>query len=316
MKKKYGIHSIFIDKSDSPNLYYAVYKVGLFFLIFIPPFFSPSYATEVLLKSGDAFLVESATEREEKVFVTWKDRKYRIPKEDIQRIDSKKTGPDTSYVYSSVKLKDGTVLKGILVERKNELLVLKTDLGFVELESSRIVSVSPETIPDLKPELPESYLEESRDSSGSWKIGLTGAANVSFGPWSESFPRLFDGGGFLEKSSIRPGEFFGFRSAYAYGKGSEGQLSIWSHDLYYGKNFSPSPSSPYILFGIGASSISWSKEDRSKSGTDPNLLLEFGWNWDRPGNSVLRIGLQSQCSFESGANLCTGGLRFSWGAYL
>ncbi|TGL45681.1 hypothetical protein EHQ61_18265 [Leptospira wolffii] len=313
MKNKNVLNSTTFHNILSHNLCYTIWKAFSFFLIFIIPVFDLLYASEILLKNGDAFLVDSATEREEKVYATWKDRKYRIPKEDIQRIDPKKTGPDTSYVYSSVKLKDGTVLKGILVERKSELLVLKTDLGFVELESSRIVSVSPDTISDLKPELPESYLEESQISSGSWKIGFTGAANASFGLWSNSFPQLFDGGGFVEKSSRRPGEFFGFRSVYAYGKSSEGQLSIWSHNLYYGKSFGPS--SPYILFGIGASSIAWSKEDRSKSGTDPNLLLEFGWNWDRPGNSVFRIGLQSQCAFESGTNLCTGGLRFSWGVY-
>lgn len=312
--KKYPPFFSLRKSIKSPNHNYTIVRNRLLFLIFILSFSSPLYTAEVFLKNGDAFLVESVTEREGNVFLTWKDRKYRIPKEDIQRIDPQKTGPDTSYVYSSVKLKDGTVLKGILVERKNDLLVLKTDLGFVELESSRIVSISPETVSDLKPELPESYLEESKASSGIWKAGVTGAANVSFGPWSNSFPQLFDGGGFVERASKRPGEFFGFRSAYAYGKSSEGQLSIWSQNIYYGKSFGPS--SPYILFGIGASSVSWSKEDRSKSGTDPNLLLEFGWNWDRPGNSVFRIGLQSQCTFESGSNLCTGGLRFSWGIYL
>lgn len=271
-------------------------------------------AAEILFKNGEAYIVREISEREGNLFVIWKEKQYRIPKSEIQRVDPNKLGPDTSYVYSTVQLADGTSLRGIVVENGNGKLVLRTDLGFVELDSSKIVGSSSATFPDAKPDLSDSYLVKTSSSGGLWRGGIQISGNASLGPWTGIFPSLFGLGGFAERKSQRKGEFFGVQTDFSLGQSSYGRISIWSHHLYYGKSFGES--APYILLGLGADSISWSQDDRSRSGTDPSLHVEFGWSWDRPDQSLVRVGLQSQCLLESDTGYCRAGLKFSWGIYL
>ncbi|MDI7226945.1 LA_0442/LA_0875 N-terminal domain-containing protein, partial [Leptospira santarosai] len=59
-------------------------------------FLSPAlFASELLLKSGEAFLIEEINESADVVNVRWKGRQYRIPKSEIQRIDYNKKGPES-----------------------------------------------------------------------------------------------------------------------------------------------------------------------------------------------------------------------------
>ncbi|TGM97318.1 LA_3334 family protein [Leptospira dzoumogneensis] len=281
--------------------------VLLFLLSYVPVF-----AAEILLQNGSAFIVKEVSEKNGKVFTSWKSHSYSIPKEDILRIDPSKIGPENSYTYTIVTLSDGTEVRGILVERAHDTIVLKTDQGFVSLESSKILKIHPSDNFDLKPELSEVYLVSS--SSNDWRLGLQLSGNASLGSWANLFPQTYGAGGFIEKSWGIKNSFAGFQSDYSYGNSSNGKLSIWSQTFYYGKSFGNS--APYILFGIGASSISWTSSDRSRGGVDPSVLLEFGWNWDKPGRYIFRLGPQVQCAIESDSNLCRVGVRFSWGLYL
>ncbi|MEI7014864.1 LA_3334 family protein [Leptospira licerasiae] len=242
--------------------------------------------------------------------VSWKGKKYKIPKKDVQKSDFNKTGPETSYLYFEVKLKDGSVIRGIPIEKKDGRFAFKTELGFVELDSSKIESISPSESLDFRPELPDKYrIDDSRSSD--FRFGLEGSANASLGNWSSLFPQVYSGGAFLEKKNDATGSFYGFLSDYSSGRGSTGQISIWSQSLYYGKSFGSS--SPYFLLGMGASSVVYAAGDHSKSAFDPSALLEFGWNWNPTERSVFRVGIQTQCAFESQDSLCRAGLRLSWG---
>ncbi|EMN47528.1 hypothetical protein LEP1GSC088_0962 [Leptospira interrogans str. L1207] len=106
-------------------------------------FESSLFASELLFKSGEAFLIEEVNESADVVNVRWKGRQFRIPKSEIQRIDYSKKGPESSYNYSEFRLTDGSQVRGIIVETKKDKLVFRTELGFVEIES---------------PNLPDKYL--------------------------------------------------------------------------------------------------------------------------------------------------------------
>ncbi|EMM83860.1 hypothetical protein Lepto782_22330 (plasmid) [Leptospira interrogans serovar Canicola] len=110
----------------------------ILFFACIGTFESGLFASELLFKSGEAFLIEEVNESADVVNVRWKGRQFRIPKSEIQRIDYSKKGPESSYNYSEFRLTDGSQVRGIIVETKKDKLVFRTELGFVEIEKSKI----------------------------------------------------------------------------------------------------------------------------------------------------------------------------------
>ncbi|MGJ4788955.1 hypothetical protein [Leptospira koniambonensis] len=156
-----------------------------FVFVFYGIFFLPSYlfAAEILFKNGDAFIAEEVSEAPEFILFSWKEKKYKIPRLELQRIDPRKKGPDSSYRYSEFKLTDGTQLKGILIEKKKNELILKTELGFVELDRTKILSHNFDEISSEPPTLPENYLIETSKQKD-WRIGFFGSGYYSWGPWS------------------------------------------------------------------------------------------------------------------------------------
>lgn len=279
-------------------------------LVFIALNSVPLFSLELLFGNGDAFILEDVSESGGYVFTRWKGRKYKIPKSDILRIDKNKTGPESSYRYSEFELTDGSIVRGILVEKQGSKLVVKTELGFAELD---VTKIRRQEINDSVPEIPDRYLAEANIQEGNWRAGLSLSGNASYGPWSNVFPLIYGGGIFIERSSIGQNSFYGFTSDYQYAQGGGSNLSIWSQAFYYGKSFSAS--SPYFLIGIGASYLSWQDGDRSKAGIDPDGMFEFGWNWETKNRTLFRLGIRSVCSFESQDSLCRSGLRFSFGAF-
>ncbi|TGK00145.1 hypothetical protein EHQ53_04850 [Leptospira langatensis] len=287
-------------------------KEILLFLLSIFLSSSSLLSTEVLLKNGDAFLAEEVLETQNDISFSWKDQKYRIPKSEIQRIDPRKKGLDSSYKYAEFVLSDGTILRGILVEKKGSKLVLKTELGFAELDKSKIVSEPSEDL-QTSPTLPDKYLDATQINRN-WRMGLSGFGLASLGAWSKAFPLVYGGGFYLERNAKTSGWFYGFSSEYSSGPGNTGRLSLWSQNAYIGSTYGHS--SPYWLLGAGASSITRSQGEDRTSALTPDLLLEFGWSWDISQRHQIRIGLRSQCHIQTEASLCNSGVRFSWGFYI
>lgn len=282
-----------------------------FSFVFYGIFFFPSYlfTSEILFKNGEAYIAEEVSEEPEYIFLSWKEKKYKIPRLELQRIDPRKKGPDSSYRYSEFKLTDGTQLKGILIEKKENKLILKTELGFVELDRYKLLSHNFEDISSEPPIIPEKYLLETSKQK-EWRIGFSAAGYYSWGPWSQAFPITYGGGAFLERDTNSKFWFYGISSEASIGKGKNGNLSVWNQSLYLGKYYGSS--SPYWLVGAGFSN--WTRTgDEKLSATNPDLIFEFGWNWQTEIRSSIRIGIRSQCSIEEGSNFCRSGLRFSWG---
>lgn len=282
-----------------------------FVFVFYGIFLLPSYllASEILFKNGDAFVSEEVSEEAEYILLSWKEKKYKIPKSELQRIDPRKKGPDSSYRYSEFRLTDGTQLKGILIEKRENKLILKTELGFVELDKTKILSQNFDELSSEPPILPEKYLLETSKQI-EWRLGFFGSVYYSWGAWGQAFPVTYGGGAFLERDTSSKFWFYGISSEASFGKGKNGNLNIWSQSAYLGKHYGIS--SPYWLVGAGFSNLVRSGDEKI-SAVNPDLIFEFGWNWQTESRSSLRIGIRSQCSVEESSNFCRSGFRFSWG---
>ncbi|MBW0434985.1 hypothetical protein HGB47_15315 [Leptospira yasudae] len=273
------------------------------------------FPSELLLKNGNAFLIEEINENADTVSVRWKGRLYRIPKSEVQRIDYARKGPESSYQYSEFRLTDGSSVRGIVVERKKDKLVFRTELGFVEIEKTKIQNLNSGENENDSPDLPDKFLS-GRSGENQLYVGGSFFLQANHGSWAKSNPATAGGGFFIEKSFLNhPLWFFGFLSEYAVAPGTaQGSISLWNQSLYLGKQYGPS--APYFLFGGGITSVQWKGDNRSFNGTDPELLGEVGWAWEFANGSRLRLGVRSQCTIESGDSLCRTGLRVSWGLLL
>ncbi|EMJ59826.1 hypothetical protein LEP1GSC051_0621 [Leptospira sp. P2653] len=274
------------------------------------------YSSELLLKSGEAFLIEEVNENADVVNVRWKGRQFRIPKSEIQRIDYSKKGPESSYNYSEFRLTDGSSIRGIIVETKKDRLVFRTELGFVEVEKSKIQNLNANFLESEteSPELPDKYLS-GRSGENLLYVGGSLLVQASHGSWHRNNPAVGGAGLFIEKSFLNhPLWFFGFLSEYSVAPNTLNSVTLWNQSAYFGKQFGSS--APYFLFGGGVTSIQWKGDSRSFSGTDPELLGEIGWAWDFANGSRLRMGIRSQCILESGDSFCRSGIRISWGILL
>ncbi|MDV6236431.1 hypothetical protein CH379_012415 [Leptospira ellisii] len=273
----------------------------------------PLFATEILLKNGESYFSENVEEGTNAVKFRWKSKLYRIPNEEIQRIDRSKKGADSSYRYQEFRLTDGSVIRGIVVE-KGKRIIVKTDLGFIELDKTKLQNFDPDRIDEQPPELPEKYRID-QNGSGRFFVGgsLFGAANL--GPWSRTHPVTNGGGLFLEKGfTSSPNWFFGILSEFSTSPGTNGNLVLWNQTFYLGKQWGTN--SPYFIFGGGIASVRWKDDTNDYGGLDPELLGEFGWSWEIAENSRLRTGIRSQCTFETETSFCRSGLRISWGILL
>lgn len=291
-------------------------KIYVLFFICLLTFTPYLFPSELLLKSGEAFLIEEINENADVVNVRWKGRQYRIPKSEIQRIDYQKKGPESSYHYSEFGLTDGSSIRGIIVEKKKDKLVFRTELGFVEIEKSKIQNGNANSLENENdsPELPDKYLS-GRSGKNQLYAGGSILFQANHGQWNKNNPGTAGIGFFIEKSFLNhPLWFFGFLSEFSYAPAARGSISLWNQSLYFGKQYGPS--APYFLFGGGITSVQWKGDNRSFNGTDPELLGEVGWAWEFANGSRLRLGVRSQCTIESGDSLCRTGLRVSWGILL
>ncbi|MCG6170270.1 hypothetical protein LFX17_20720 [Leptospira sp. FAT1] len=294
----------------------SVKKIYILFFACVLSLTAPRFASELLLKNGEAYLIEEINESADVVTLRWKGRQYRIPKSEIQRIDYQKKGPEISYSYSEFRLTDGSSIRGIIVERKKDRLIFRTDLGFVEVEKSKIQNLSSGSLENETetPDLPEKYLS-GRSGENRLFVGGSVLFQANHGQWSSTNPGTGGFGLFIEKGFLNhPLWFFGFLSEYSYAPSAQGSISLWNQSGYIGKQWGSF--APYFLAGGGVTGVQWTHNSKSQNGIDPEILGEFGWAWEFGNGSRLRVGVRSQCTFESTDSLCRSGLRISWGLLL
>ncbi|TGM05940.1 hypothetical protein EHQ76_06630 [Leptospira barantonii] len=275
---------------------------------------SPLLSSELLLKSGEAFLIDDVNESADVVSVRWKGRQYRIPKYEVQRIDYERKGPESSYFYHEIRLTDGSVMRAMIVERHKDHFVFKNDLGFVQREKSKIQNLSELEKQNDAPDLPDKYLS-GRSGENLLYVGGSIILQGNLGQWNRTNPGTAGLGFFIEKGFVnKPLWFYGFLSEFSAAPSAHGSISLWNQSGYLGKQWGSS--APYFLFGGGITGVQWTHNSKSQNGIDPEILGEFGWAWEFSNGSRLRLGLRSQCTFEASDSLCRSGLRISWGLLL
>ncbi|PKA02443.1 hypothetical protein CH375_23080, partial [Leptospira ellisii] len=236
---------------------------------------TPLLSSELLLKNGEAFLIEEINESADTVSVRWKGRQYRIPKHEVQRIDYQKKGPESSYLYSEFRLTDGSSIRGIIVERKKDRFVFRTDLGFVEIEKNKIQNLTSQESESEAPDLPEKYLS-GRSGENLLYVGGSFLIQRNLGQWANTNPGTGGVGFFIEKGFVsKPLWFYGFLSEFSTAPSAQGSITLWNQSGYLGKQWGSS--APYILFGGGVTGVQWKHNANSSNGINPEVLGEFGW---------------------------------------
>jgi len=268
-------------------------------------------SAELLLKNGESYIINDILEKGELVTVRWKGREYNIPKSVIQRIDYSKKGSEISYKYSDFQLTDGSTIRGILVEDKPDKVTLKTELGFAVVDKSRILNLEDVSKPNVQPDISDRYLS-GIVGDNKLRIGASGLLLATLGPWAHTMPLLGGGGLYLERTILtNPSWYWGVLSEYSISPSALGNLSLWNQSVYLGKSFGVS--APYFLLGGGLTTVQWRSDEKSISGSDPEILSELGWGWETSNGSLIRLGLRSQCTIATELSLCRAGLRFSLG---
>ncbi|WP_425268429.1 LA_3334 family protein [Leptospira alexanderi] len=272
--------------------------------------FSNLNAAELVLKNGDSFIGSVIEETEAKTKFLWKGEEYEIPKSDISSIDRKKKGADASYRYSSLKLKDGSVIVGVVVEESEELIVIKTNLGFINIEKQKLL----ETYSSLEPhpKLDRKYLSYlSKIWNNRFGLSLNALANHS--PISQSNPVSYGGSLFIEPSAFDfSGYRLSFRMDYLQSKTAESNYLFLNQFVYFnkGKMFFDNPRlNFYFNIGLGASITSFSGNGEQRSGVSPSTILGFGWQGINFRSIQLRMGINSFCTFERAGTFCATGIE-------
>ncbi len=97
----------------------------------------------------------------------YKSKEYFIPKADVKSTDSTKKGAYSAFRYSVFTLKDGSKINGVIAEEKVDSFTLKTEIGFLVVEKSRIADIPANA--KIPPELSSNYLASNvRLPLGEW----------------------------------------------------------------------------------------------------------------------------------------------------
>ena len=260
-------------------------------ILFILLLSSPILSTELILKSGDAFICDVVEENDRIIKIKFKDKLYEIPKSEIQMRDNTKTGTHKGYTLATIKMLDGTIVKGNIAEETNTTLTVQTILGYLSLDKAKISDVSK---PDTKIEvvIPKEYLEQSyRLTPHKFGIVTYGAANGQ--PLSQISPGIYGGGILFEPASLSWKDKWqiGFQSEYLLSYGAGSRYGFYNQIVYlqYRKQFSRWLDF-YINVGVGGSYIRYKKDEAYIEGVQGLASISLGYQAIKFGKFTLRLG--------------------------
>ncbi|MCW7524917.1 hypothetical protein ND861_01040 [Leptospira sp. 2 VSF19] len=136
-------------------------------MILIFPF--SLFSAEIELVSGDKFLGKLVSEDERSYLFRFQDKDYRIPKSELERFDKDKNGSDFSIGLSKVRLRNQSIIVGYLIEEDQDRLILQSQLGFINVEKSKIEKSELNREKNFPP--PKKYLVSSLESLNTF-LGL------------------------------------------------------------------------------------------------------------------------------------------------
>jgi RHS repeat-associated protein len=116
-------------------------RIILFFI-----FLSHSiFGLEIVLLDGSGFICDLLNETDKSYKILYKEREYIIPKADTRLVDYNKKGKHSSFKYSTIVMKDGSKIYGVIAEDTINSLTVKTELGFLTFEKSKIAEFPEKT---------------------------------------------------------------------------------------------------------------------------------------------------------------------------
>jgi hypothetical protein len=268
---------------------------------------SSLYSAEIVLKNGDAFIADILENDSNKVRIRWKDKTFDIPKSDVQNIDLEKRGEHISYHYDTIILKDGTQIKGVIVRQNTNDLVVKTELGLLTIEKSKL-----ENAKNLIPDKYNVDLPPEKNTN----IGVTGSYSA-FTQSSDKVTQSFGGGLFIEPSFAHFNSRWRLGYKMEYLESSNSRFRFYNNFLYLQYNWKKSNWIDfYANLGIGGSIVNYRYQDKAITGTDPAGYLELGWAGLKFGKAIVRLGIIGIYLYENGGGPGFGGGAISIGMQL
>ncbi|MEM7181581.1 MAG: hypothetical protein AAF518_11755 [Spirochaetota bacterium] len=280
--------------------------IPIIFLIYSIAF--SLHAVEIVFHNGQAYIGELVSEDERVVRIRFRNELYTIPKEDLSKIDISKKGDNLSYNYTEFTLKDGSKVKGIIAEEKQQSYTLKTkEFGFLVLEKDRIVKSK--RAEDSKTP-PKKYLGE-RQVGSETLIGITGTALGGYpGP-------AFGGGLYIEPAFLKLfGIQLGYKGEYLSALKANSRYTFFNNYgyMHFSTKINDDPFWDfYSNIGIGGSIVQYKSDNQTLTGGSPSGYIELGWQGIRWKSLVTRIGIRGLCSAERGNPYCMGGGELSVG---
>ncbi|RHX78485.1 LA_3334 family protein [Leptospira yasudae] len=268
------------------------------------------FAVEIVFQNGESFVATEIEENDAKIKVVWKGDEYEIPKSDIVSIDKNKRGADFSYRYTTLKLHGGSVLVGVVVEEQEDVFVIKTNLGFMNVEKSKLRE--PIALNSESPKIHKKYLTRQGRVWNN-RFGLSGSIFANTNPIASSNPISSGGSFFIEPSAL---DFSGFRISYRadyyQSISANSKFQFFNQFVYVNKSkqFFENPIlNFYFNFGIGASMTSFSGNGERRNGINPAAMFSLGWQGFSFGSFQGRVGFNSFCNFERDGSFCAVGLE-------
>ncbi|HNC57253.1 MAG TPA: hypothetical protein PK079_03125 [Leptospiraceae bacterium] len=264
-------------------------------------------AAEIVLKNGDAFIADILENDANKVRIRWKEKTFDIPKSEIQNIDTEKKGEHISYHYDTIILKDGTQIKGVIVRQNTNDLIVKTELGLLTIEKSKLENA--------KSLIPDKYNVDLPPEKNS-NIGLTGSYSA-FAQSSNNVNQASGGGLFIEPSFVHFNSRWRLGYKLEYLESINSRFRFYNNFLYLQYNWKKSNWIDfYANLGIGGSIVNYKYTDKTVTGSDPAGYLEVGWGGLSFGKVIIRLGIIGIYLYENGGGPGFGGGTISIGAQL
>lgn len=316
-------------------------------------FYTPILPVEIILKNGDIFIADFVSENESSTTIKWKNDVYVIPKAEIRTIDLKKAGSNKSYRPIEYILLDGSRMKGIFVEQDKDIITLKSELGFLKIDKTKISKIEGEVIEDFPP--PRQFTDKNVKKTYS-NIGIYGTVNkISGNSLSDNHPYAYGGGFYIEPSfvqwttkfragitfeylqtnyknnpnfldsynqllflqSVSDGSNLNYLTFLKSGQASKPTLDFVNIIPYLQYRINSSPLLDfYFNVGIGTSYLRLVERQTSISGFIPAGYFALGWQGLSFNKVIIRIGGKLTLIREANSNLLLEGVDMSVGYML
>ncbi len=286
-------------------------KVFVNFTISLFLFAFPLFSAEIILQNGDVLISEIEEDTTEFLVLKWNPDKLKIPQSEILSIDKNISGKTQYYPSSQVYLKDGSLLQGVISQETTTHTTIKTSLGFIRLDNSKIRNISKKSGTTL-----EKFIYKPHSSNT--LLGVFGnfqKISPEVGGNNQlSFARAV--GLFIEPEAFQRNENsrFGILSEYlSTGNRNSEELSFYNTSIYHNFHWNLQENWDfYFLLGGGISYTRFVSSEASSASINGNIFGQVGIQTTF-NKYFIRVGYKLNSVIERKDNLLIHGLEISIG---